>query len=90
MQLASDNNPIELIDRYKIKPGQFKILITLAGRDNFNLDAQSESFIYLAQNRGLQIDTYSIARGTHDVGTAQKMITPVLQWISDQLQPFAH
>ncbi|MBL8823818.1 MAG: hypothetical protein JNJ77_14610 [Planctomycetia bacterium] len=89
IQLASENNPIELIDRYKIKPGQFKILITLAGRDNFNLDAQSESFMYLAQNRGLQVDSHSIPRGTHDVGTAQKMIPIVLQWLNDQLRPYA-
>jgi S-formylglutathione hydrolase FrmB len=88
IQLASENNPIEMIDRYQVKPGQFNMLITIAGRDNFNLDAQAQSFIYLAQNRGIQIDTYTDPKGTHDIGTAQKMIPTVFQWINTKLAAY--
>ena len=85
IMLASENNPIELIDRYGVKPGQFEMLITIAGRDNFNLDAQAQSFIYLAEHRGIHIDTYTDPKGAHDVGTAQKMIPTVFQWLNAKL-----
>lgn len=85
IMLASENNPIELIDRYKVKPGQMDILITIAGRDNFNLDAQAQSFIYLAEHRGIHVDSYTAPKGTHDIGTAQKMIPVIFDWINNKL-----
>jgi len=85
MLLASENNPIEMIDRFGIKPGVFDMLVTIAGRDNFNLDAQDESFAYLARHRGIQVDTYVDPKGKHDVATAQKMIHPIFQWLNAKL-----
>lgn len=88
IMLASENNPIELIDRYQVKPGQVDIFITMAGRDNFNLDTQAESFLYLARHRGFHIDTYVNPKGSHDVGTAQKMIGPIFHWLNGKLVQF--
>lgn len=85
IMLASENNPIEIIDRYHVKPGQLEMFVTIAGRDNFNLDAQAQSFIYLAQHRGIQVDSFTLPKGTHDVSTAQKMIDPVFNWINSKL-----
>lgn len=88
IQLASINNPIELIDRHKVKPNQFQMMITMAGRDNFNLDAQAQSFIYLAEHRGIHVDTYTEPKGTHDIRTAHKMIGPVFDWLNNKLAAY--
>jgi S-formylglutathione hydrolase FrmB len=85
VQLASENNPIEMIDRFHIQPGQFDMFVTIAGKDNFNLDAQAESFVYLARHRGLQVDTYYEPKGTHNVATAQRMIPAIIQWLNDRM-----
>src|SRR5262249_54849450 len=44
----SAENPIELLDRLPVKPGQFDLYIAYAGKDQFNIDAQVESFLYVA------------------------------------------
>lgn len=88
IQLASENNPIEQIDRHLIKPGQFQMLITIAGRDNFNLNAQAHSFVHLARHRGLNVDTFELPKGTHDIGTAQKMIPTVFDWLQQKLAAY--
>ena len=86
--LASENNPIELIDRFKVKPGQVEMLITMAGKDNFNLETQAQSFIYLAEHRGIHIDTYTEPKGSHNVSTAQKMIPTIFSWLNSKLAQF--
>ncbi len=88
IMLASENNPIEFIDRYHVKPGQVEMLITMAGRDNFNLNTQAQSFIYLAEHRGFHIDTHTIPNGGHNVNTAQKMIPTVFSWLNSKLAQF--
>jgi S-formylglutathione hydrolase FrmB len=85
MLLASESNPIEMIDRFKIKPGMFDMLVAIAGQDNFNLDAQAESFVYLARHRGLQVDTHIDPDGTHNVATAQRMIPHIITWLNTKM-----
>ena len=84
--IASENNPIEMIDRFHIQPGQLDMFVSIAGKDNFNLDAQAESFVYLARRRGLQVDTYYEPKGTHSIATAQKMIPVILNWLDERLR----
>ncbi|HQR07278.1 MAG TPA: alpha/beta hydrolase-fold protein [Gemmatales bacterium] len=86
--LASENNPIEMIDRMKVKPGQVDMLVTMAGKDNFNLEAGAQSFVYLAERRGIHVDTFTIPNGGHNVSTAQKMIPTVFDWINAKLAQF--
>jgi S-formylglutathione hydrolase FrmB len=85
VMLASESNPIEMIDRYQIKPGHFDMLVTIAGKDNFNLDAQAESFVYLARHRGLKVDVQHEPSGRHNIATAQKMIPPILHWLNERM-----
>lgn len=89
MLLASDNNPIELIDRTGLKPGQLDMFITMAGKDNFNLDAQAQSFIYLARARGHHIDAMLFPEANHTVGGAIPMMQPAFTWAAKRLKPHA-
>jgi hypothetical protein len=85
---ASMENPIELIDRYGVRNGDLEMFIGYAGRDNFNLDAQAESFLYLIQDRGIQATVIHDPRGTHSEETAEKMLPSVIEWLGERLRPY--
>jgi S-formylglutathione hydrolase FrmB len=86
--LASAENPIEMIDRYGITEGQLDMFVGYAGRDEFNLDAQAESFLYLLQARGITATVYYDPHGTHSEDTATKMIPAVIDWLAARLRAY--
>ena len=47
--IVSENNPIELLDSRDVKPGDVELYVAYGGKDEFNLDAQIESFLYRAR-----------------------------------------
>lgn len=55
LQKVRRDNPADLIFSKNLQPGDLNIYIRYAGRDNFNFDAQAESFIWLARSRGIEI-----------------------------------
>jgi S-formylglutathione hydrolase FrmB len=85
---ASLENPIEMIDRLGIKPGDLEMYIGYAGRDEFNLDAHAESFLYLAGARGIRATVYYDPKGRHAEQTAVKMILSVIDWLAERLRAY--
>jgi acetyl esterase/lipase len=83
--LASQENPIEMIDRYKLKRGELDLFIAYGQQDEFNLDAQAESFLYFLKSRGIPATVYVDPEGTHSEQTARKMLTPILDWLAFRL-----
>ena len=51
----SQENPIEMIDRYNLREGELAMYVAYAGRDQFNVTAQVDSFRYRAKERGLSV-----------------------------------
>lgn len=86
--LASQENPIEMVDRYCLKKGELDMFIAYAGWDEFNLDAQSESFLYLLKSRGIPATVYYDPQGTHSEETAVKMLNPTIRWLSARLSNY--
>jgi len=82
---ASRENPIELVDRHRLRNGELDMFVGYAGRDEFNLDAHAESFIYLVKSRGIRITTYCDPFGTHSEQTAEEMIPIVIDWLGARL-----
>jgi S-formylglutathione hydrolase FrmB len=89
LEAVKRENPIEMIDRLGIHAGMFDIYIAYAGRDEFNIDAQVESFLYRAHQRGLPITVQYDPKGHHNVATAQKMFPDVLAWLAPRLAPYS-
>jgi S-formylglutathione hydrolase FrmB len=83
--LAHQENPIELIDACQLKNGELDMFVGYACKDEFNLDAQAESFIYLARSRGLAIAVHKVPNGTHSEATALGMIPHVINWLADRI-----
>jgi hypothetical protein len=86
--LISRDNPIEMLDTYDVHEGQLAMYIAYGGRDQFNLDAQVESFLYRAQERGLTVGVGYDPRGKHDMATAMRLLPDALDWLGSRLMPY--
>jgi S-formylglutathione hydrolase FrmB len=83
------NNPIEMLDLYDVQPGQLNMYVAYGGKDQFNIDAQVESFLYVAHTRGLEVGVGYDPKGKHDRPTAEKLMPGVIDWLAPHLAPFA-
>jgi S-formylglutathione hydrolase FrmB len=86
--LISRDNPIEMLDAYDVRPGQLEMFIAYGGRDQFNIDAQVESFLYVARERGLEVGVAYDPRGKHDMATAMRLLPATLDWLGPRLMPY--
>jgi hypothetical protein len=89
LKRISDENPIEMIDRLHLRPGELEMYIGYGGKDEFNIDAQVESFLYLARERGLCIGVGCEANGRHNYATAVRLFPGVVQWLAPRVAPYA-
>ena len=85
--LVAQDNPIEMLDAYDVRDGEFNLYVAYAGRDNFNLDAQAESFLYRAGQRGIHVDVDYLPNGRHDKATVLRHVAAALDWLGDRLRP---
>jgi len=83
-QLSRDN-PFEMIDAYNLKEGELSMFIAYAGRDEFNIDAQVESFLYKTKQKGLTVDVAYERKGRHNYRTVAKLQPSLFDWLSKRL-----
>ncbi|MBM4070987.1 MAG: hypothetical protein FJ271_18865 [Planctomycetes bacterium] len=88
-QQVSAFNPIELIDRTRLRNGELAMYIAYAGQDEFNIDAQVESFLYVCKHRGLEIGVGYKADGKHDSDTAIALLPGVFYFLTPILSPYS-
>jgi enterochelin esterase-like enzyme len=86
--LISKDNPIEMLDAYDIKDGTLQMFIGYGGRDQFNIDAQVESYVYRCKQKGIAIAVAYEPDGKHDLRTALKLLPRMLEWLKPRLEPF--
>jgi S-formylglutathione hydrolase FrmB len=89
LQEIIENNPIEMLDLYDIKPGQFEMYVAYGGKDEFNLDAQVESFLYRAKQKCLPITVDYDPKGRHNARTALEFLPSLFRWLKPRLEPYA-
>jgi S-formylglutathione hydrolase FrmB len=83
------DNPIEMLDRLDLREGELCMYVAYGGRDQFNIGAQVESFLYRAKQRGLTVAVDYDPNGKHDFATAAKMIPGILDWLAPLLAPYS-
>jgi S-formylglutathione hydrolase FrmB len=86
---VSRENPIEMIDRYHLREGELSMFVAYGGKDEFNLDAQVESFLYLARCRGLTVGVAYDPKGRHNYATAARLFPEILNWLGPLLAPYS-
>jgi hypothetical protein len=89
IQAVSEGNPIELLDRTALRDGQLQMYIAYGGCDEFNVDAQVESFLYLAHFRGIGIGVGYAPHGRHNLATAHALFPGILEWLTPRLAPYS-
>jgi hypothetical protein len=82
-------NPIELLDICDIKPGDLELYVAYGGKDEFNLDAQVESFLYRAKEKGLCVGVGYLPNGRHNVKSAMKLLPGIIDWLNQRLVPYS-
>jgi S-formylglutathione hydrolase FrmB len=85
---VSRENPIEMLDAYDVREGLLDMYIAYGGLDQFNIDAQVESFLYRARERGLTVQVGYDPRGKHDRATAERLLPDVLDWLGARMMPY--
>ncbi len=88
IEQLSRENPIEMLDMYRVRPGELAMYAAYGGRDQFNIKAQVESFLYRAHERGLAVGVGYDPRGRHDSPTALRLLPGLIDWLAPQLAPF--
>ena len=89
MAKLSKFNPIEMIDEYALKPGELNLYIAYGGKDEFNIPAQVESFLYRAKERGLEVGVAYDPRGRHDEATGRRMLPGALEWAAPLMAEYS-
>jgi len=87
-QIAYEN-PIEMVDRYQLRPGQLEMYVAYTQDDEFNTAAQVESFLYLARWRGLCVGIDYELMGRHNIHTAAHLLPKALDWLTPRIAPFS-
>ena len=88
-RLVSLENPIEMLDYYDVREGELGMYIGYGGRDQFNIDAQVESFLYRARQRGLTIAVDYDPKGKHDAPTALRLFPCTIRWLAPLIAAYA-
>jgi S-formylglutathione hydrolase FrmB len=89
IEAVSRENPIEMIDRLGLQDGVLEMFVGYGGRDEFNLDAQVESFLYRAKQRGLGVSVAYDPQGRHNPSTAKKLFPAMVDWLAPRLVPYS-
>jgi hypothetical protein len=88
VERAARDNPIEMLDAYDVRPGELGMLVAYGGRDQFNLDAQVESFVYRARQRSLEVAVEYAPCGGHNLRLAEKFFPATIDWLGPRLAPY--
>ncbi len=78
-------NPIEMLDAYDVQPGELSMLVVYGGKDQFNIDAQIESFLYRARQRGLHVAVLHAPHGRHNLRLAERFFPQIIDWLAPQI-----
>jgi S-formylglutathione hydrolase FrmB len=84
----SRDNPIEMLDAYDLKEGELEMLVAYVRKDEFNIDAQVESFLARARERNLTVAVLYDPRGRHNTASAVGFIPGVVDWLALRLEPY--
>jgi S-formylglutathione hydrolase FrmB len=80
-------NPADLIVSTNLQPNELAIYVSYPGRDNFNFDAQAESFQWVANQRGIEVTAVRDPTATHRPSYFRDNQRPALIWLGQRLLP---
>lgn len=82
-------NPVEMLELYDVQPSDFSMFIAYGKRDQFNGDAENESFLYHANRRGVTAEVAIHPTGKHSRKTGMSFFPEFGRWITPVIGPYA-
>ncbi len=76
---------IDAIDFCDIRQGDLDMFVAYGGKDELNIAAQVESFLYHARERGLSVGVAYDPKGRHDLATGVRLFPEVIEWVAPRL-----
>lgn len=86
---VSQHNPIELIDRTRLRNCDLKMYVAFGGKDEFNFDAQCESFLYWCKFRNIEVGVGYDPEGRHDIRSAYRQFPAIVHWLAPIIRPYS-
>jgi enterochelin esterase-like enzyme len=86
---VSRENPVEMIDGLGLREGELSMYVAYNGKDEYNIDAQVESFLYLARERGLTFTVAFDACGRHRMPEMVRHLPGLFDWLAPRLAPYS-
>ncbi len=80
-------NPIEIMEAYDLKDGEMDLYISYGGKDEFHIPNQVESFLEVANRRGIKITVDYDPQGQHDLKSGTKAVPKALEWVQSRFHP---
>ena len=80
-------NPADLLESTDLRPGELAIYASYAGRDEWNLDAQNESFAWLAAQKGIEVTLVKDPEATHGARYFRDNLPCALRWLGQHILP---
>lgn len=78
-------NPANLLVDTDLQPGELEIYVNYPSHDNFNFDAQAESFGWLAAQRGVYVHLDEDRAAQHLLPYFRRNQLPAMQWLCHRL-----
>jgi S-formylglutathione hydrolase FrmB len=85
--LLARTNPADRLFTSNIQPGELAIYVNYGGRDNFNFDAQVESFAWLAGTKGIAVTLDRDPKGTHSFRYLKDNMGRAIIWLGQHILP---
>jgi S-formylglutathione hydrolase FrmB len=89
MERIAQANPAEMLENYDLQPGELQMFVAYVGHDAFNIDAQVDSFLYIARCRGLTVSSVYMPEGRHNTRSAKKLVPSLLAWLGPRIEQYA-
>ncbi|MHC5542093.1 alpha/beta hydrolase [Singulisphaera rosea] len=81
------DNPADLLSSTDVQPGQLAIYVNYPERDNYNFDAQAQSFAWLAAQKGVEVTQEYAPRGRHNLSYFRNNHERAYRWLAQHLLP---
>ncbi|MDR3634038.1 MAG: alpha/beta hydrolase-fold protein [Isosphaeraceae bacterium] len=81
------SNPADLLFATDLPPGALAMYVNYPGRDNYNFDAQDESFGWLAAQKGVTVELERVPCGRHNLPYFRSQHLPAWLWLGRHLLP---
>jgi S-formylglutathione hydrolase FrmB len=80
-------NPADVLFTSGLRPDEMSIYIHYPGRDNFNFDAQTESFAWLASRLGIAVTLECDPDAYHELGYFRRTHSRSWRWLASHILP---